>query len=113
MEISKMHISGREVNVIFTGAQYIFHNAFFGVIAVANRLYTTDKAKQNFEIDIDNFKTIGSRCNYPTIATAVKRYITKEENKFVPTNVEYQINEGCEINQKYNFRFSADYKYNK
>ena len=35
MEIYKITRNNCEVNVIFTGAQYIFHNSYFGLLAVA------------------------------------------------------------------------------
>lgn len=34
MIVSKITVTGHEVNVIFTGMQYIFHNAYFGLLAV-------------------------------------------------------------------------------
>ena len=37
MEIYKIKRNGCEVNVIFTGKQYIFHNSYFGILAVATR----------------------------------------------------------------------------
>lgn len=111
MEITRIHIGGSEVNVIFTGEQYIFHNTFFGVIAVANRDYNPNPEYKNFSVDIDNYRTIGSKCNFHTIAKAVIRYITREENRNVET-ITYKINKGCKINEIYDFKFCADYKYN-
>ncbi len=32
MEIYKIKRNGCEVNVIFTGKQYIFHNSYFGIL---------------------------------------------------------------------------------
>lgn len=37
MEIYKIERQGCEVNVLFTGKQYIFHNLKYGIIAVATR----------------------------------------------------------------------------
>ena len=46
MEIYKIKRKGYEVNVIFTGKQYIFHNSYFGILAVATRNgYTETKTR--------------------------------------------------------------------
>lgn len=37
MEITSIKRNGSVVNVIFTGEQYIFHNAYYGILAVAQR----------------------------------------------------------------------------
>lgn len=82
MEITRTTIKGHEVAVIFTGKSYIFHSSYYGIIATADR--AEDNEKQ-FTITTGNHHTTGgSRVNSCSIIAAVKRFVTKSENKFVP-----------------------------
>lgn len=102
MIVSKITIAGHEVNVIFTGVQYIFHNAYFGLLAVAERIDSrTEDGVARFVLGVENYKTKGSSLNINTIIPAAKRYITKNENKYIHTVVEYDIRDAGDINALY------------
>lgn len=102
MIVSKITIAGHEVNVIFTGVQYIFHNAYFGLLAVAERVDSrTEDGVARFVLGVENYKTKDGSLNINTIIPAAKRYITKNENKYIHTVVEYDIRDAGDINALY------------
>lgn len=102
MIVSKIKIAGCEVNVIFTGAQYIFHNAYFGLLAVAERVDgCTEDGVARFVLSVENYGTRGSSLNTNTIIPAAKRHITRNENKYIPTDVEYDVRDAGDINALY------------
>ena len=105
MEVSRIKIAGREVNVIFTGAQYIFQNSFFGLLAVAERVYSrteeTGVQVARFVLGVENYTTRGGSLNINNIIPAAKRYITKSENKYISTVVEYDVRDAGDINALY------------
>lgn len=104
MIVSKITIAGHEVNVIFTGMQYIFHNAYFGLLAVAERVDgRTEEINgvARFVLSVDNYRTRGGSLNINTIIPAAKRYITKNENKYIHTVVEYDVRDAGDINALY------------
>ena len=105
MIVSKIKIAGHEVNVIFTGMQYIFHNAYFGLLAVAERVDSQEEETgcqvARFVLGVENYRTVGSSLNINTIIPAAKRYITKSENKYIHTVVEYDVRDAGNINANY------------
>lgn len=86
MEFSKIKIDGCEVNVIFSGSQYIFQNDFFGIICVANRM---SYEKPVFELLAGNSQCLGSHFTNNVLFAAAKRFIYKSENKSISQKVEY------------------------
>ena len=84
MEIKKIKIAGCEVNMIFTGGQYIFYNDWDGVIGVATRkgFYAYSEDRHTFDIKAGTENTVGGSINRSSIITAMKRLITKSENKY-------------------------------
>ena len=105
MIVSKITIAGCEVNILFTGSQYIFQNSHFGILAVAERVYrrTEETGGQvaRFVLGVENYRTRGCSLNINTIIPAVKRYINKSENKYIPTVVEYDVRDAGDINALY------------
>ena len=105
MIVSKITVAGHEVSVIFTGMQYIFHNAYFGLLAVAERIDSREEETGDqvarFILSVDNYNTLGSSLNINTIIPAAKRYITKNENKYIATVVEYDVRDAGDINALY------------
>ena len=82
-----------EVQVIYTGAQYIFKNNFYGIIAVATRNgYASDEDMHRFTIQVGNHQCLGS-CHYSDYAVVamVKRFINKEESKYVKVTTTYDV----------------------
>ena len=59
MEITKLNRNNCEVNVIFTGEQYIFHNAFYGILAVGQRKGYKKEDTDHFTIYYGNHQTEG------------------------------------------------------
>lgn len=75
MEFSKIKLYGCEINVIFSGAQYIFQNSFFGIVCVANRL---SYEKPVFELLAGNSHCLGSHLTDSALFAAAKRFINKK-----------------------------------
>ena len=82
MEIKKIKIAGCESDMIFTGAKYIFYNDWYGVIGVATRKGYNEESKHTFVIKAGTKNTVGGRVNRSSIITAMKRHISKSENKY-------------------------------
>lgn len=105
MIVSKITIKGHEVNVIFTGMQYIFQNSYFGILAVAERVDSREEETggqvARFVLSVENYNTRGGSLNINTIIPAAKRYITKNENKYLHTVVEYDVRDAGDINELY------------
>ena len=102
MIVSKITVAGCEVSVIFTGMQYIFHNAYFGLVAVAERVdVRTEDGVARFILGVENYRTRGGSLNINTMIPAAKRYITKNENKYIHTVVEYDVRDAGDINANY------------
>ena len=105
MIVSKIKITGHEVSVIFTGMKYIFHNAYLGLLAVAERVDSREEETggqvARFILSVDTYNTLGSSPNINTIIPAAKRYITRNENKYIHTIVEYDVRDAGDINALY------------
>ena len=84
MEISKIKIAGCESDVIFTGGQYIFYNDWYGVVGLATRkgFYAYSEDKNTFVIKAGTENTVGGSVNRSSIIAAMKRHISKSENKY-------------------------------
>lgn len=83
MEIKKIKIAGCESDMIFTGAKYIFYNDWYGVIGVATRKGYDEESKHTFVIKAGTKNTVGGRVNRSSIITAMKKHISKSENKYI------------------------------
>lgn len=84
--------------------QYIFHNAYFGLLAVAERVDgRTEETNRvaRFVLGVENYITRGFSLNINTIIPAAKRYITKNENKYIHTVVEYDVRDAGDIDALY------------
>lgn len=82
MEIKKIKIAGCESDMIFTGAKYIFYNDWYGVVGLATRKGYNGEDKHSFVIKAGTKDTVGGRFNRSSIITAMKRHISKSENKY-------------------------------
>ena len=86
MEFNNIKINGSETTVIFNGARYFFYDNFFGLVCMAER----DAENENlFHISAGNDHTIGSRF-HSAIMPAVKRFITRSENKYISKKVSFE-----------------------
>ena len=85
METGQIKINGDAVTVIFTGEKYFFHSNYCGIVGIATREGEAGDCKHKKFSLIAGYKNV-YRYKY---VTAMKRYITKAENKFVACDVEY------------------------
>ena len=83
MEIKKIKIAGCESDMIFTGVKYIFYNDWYGVVGLATRKGYDEENKHTLVIKAGTEDTVGGSLNRSTIITAMKRYISKNENKYI------------------------------
>lgn len=72
-----------------------------GLLAVAERVDSreeeTDVQVTRVVLGVENYKTRGSSLNINTMITAAKRYITKNENKYIHTVVEYDVRDAGKL----------------
>ena len=96
MEFYKTQMRGSEITVIFTGKNYFFHSSFYGWLAVAERTEEsyerlgTDAYKQDFILRVGNEYTLGGRMTNGVVAAAAKKFIRKNEQRYLPTQCEFQ-----------------------
>ena len=90
MEIFKITRNNCEVNVIFTGAQYIFWNGFFGLLAVADRKGYWDGACNHFIVRYGNKNALGSSFGGDYCLSMAKSFIRKNESKHIKVNTTFE-----------------------
>ena len=85
METGNIKINGESITVIFVGKKYYFHSNYWGIVGIATRESELGECKHK------KFSLIAGNKNIyrDKYVTAMKRYITKAENKFVDCDVEY------------------------
>lgn len=84
MEISSIKVNGCEVQVIFNGGTYLFHNDFYGWIAQAQR---NIQDREHFTLYTGNSNCIGGQM-WNAIKPAAKRFIRKSE-KYITKNINF------------------------
>jgi hypothetical protein len=90
MEITKLNRNNCEVNVIFTGEQYIFHNAFYGILAVGQRKGHKKEDTNHFTIYYGNHQTEGGSFAGTYCLKMAKSFIKKNESKYVKVNTIFE-----------------------
>lgn len=83
MEITRIKIAGCEADMLFIGKKYIIHSDYYGVIGVATRKGYDEPDSHTFVIKAGTENTVGGSVNRSSIITAMKRYISKSENKYI------------------------------
>lgn len=85
METGNIKVQGEPIFVIFTGKQYFFHSNYWGIVGIATRVSDLS------ELHNKKFSLIAGNKNIyrDKYVAAMKRYITKAENKYVDCDVEY------------------------
>ena len=83
MEFKKIKIAGREADMIFLGEKYIFLMDWYGVVGLATRKGYDEESKHTLVIKAGTEDTVGGSLNRSSIIAAMKRYITKSENKYI------------------------------
>lgn len=89
MEITKIKRHGIEINVLFTGHQYIFHNSFYGILAVADRKSFQDD--NCFTIHYGNRVTIGGSLGGDVCLAIAKQFIKKTESKYIERALVFDV----------------------
>lgn len=85
METGNIKINGEAITVIFTGEKYYFHSNYWGIVGIATREgESSDTKHKKFSLIVGN-----DNIDRDKYVTAMKRYITKAENKSVDCDVEY------------------------
>lgn len=90
MEFGKINAKNYELNVVFTGKQYVFFNSYCGVAAVATRKGYSKEESKTFIIQYGNEHLVGGSIGYRAIIPYVKRYINKQESQFIPVTCNYE-----------------------
>lgn len=89
MIFSKTRIAGNETTVIFTGTHYYFVTQFYGIVAVAERVKELKNGKTAFKVKTGNKYCEGGSLTDSVVFTAVKKFILKSENEYIPVAVDF------------------------
>lgn len=87
--INTISRKGIEMQVIFTGAQYIFTNRYYGVLAVATRTNKWDDEAKSFDIAAEDYHTVGGRLTGGAMEAIAAAYIRNAEQEFTPCEVNF------------------------
>ena len=82
MEIRSIKIAGREVTAIYNCGEYVLYSNYYGVIGIAVRTAITENHEPIYNLTAGTENTVGGSVNRSSIIAAMKRYITKSENKY-------------------------------
>ena len=94
-----------EVQVIYTGEEYIFRNDWYGILAVATRKGYTPEDIQHFTIQVGNeYCSESSLYNDTAVLAMVKRYVNKQEGKKTTYDVLYTNLDSCYIDVQVIYR---------
>ena len=67
------------MHCLFTGDQYVFHNNFWGILAIADRYETNEKA---FTVRYGNKNLNGCSLGGDVCALLAERFIRKNESRY-------------------------------
>ncbi len=106
MEFTKIKRHGCEVNVIFTGEQYIFQNDFYGLLAVADRKgYGTDEETNTFTVHYGSESTLGGSFAGDCCLTIAKQFIVQTENRYIKRDITFKV-----VKEDINALYYMDFK---
>lgn len=100
MEIKSIKIRGCEVSAIFTGRAYYFTSNFYGLLCVATEINESEDGRA-FSVVTGNHHTDGTRLANSVVSSAVKKYIRKEENKYINKTVSFIDGENRDLASDY------------
>lgn len=89
MEIFRIMRNRCEVNIIFTGEQYIFTSPFYGLLAVANRRGYDAKNIEVFDVYYGNINTVGGSFGGEYCLQMAKAFVRKYENIYIKVNTTF------------------------
>ena len=93
-----------EVQVIFTGKEYIFKNNRYGILAVATRKGCATEDMHHFTIQVGNEYCVrSSYYNDAAVLAMVKRYVYKQEETTTTYDVLKNDLSKCYIDVQVNF----------
>ena len=99
MELYKISVKGNELDVLFMNNYYVFHSAFYGYVAIAERNYYPNSQKSNIALYVGNRHIGGGSLTESAIIKGAKRLITKCETKYNQANkVDFFVAENCDCN---------------
>lgn len=75
------------MHCLFTGVQYVFHNNSWGVLAVADRDETNEKA---FTVRYGNENLNGCSLGGDVCALLAERFIRKNESRYISREVLFE-----------------------
>lgn len=110
MEISKIKFQGSEVNVIFTGKNYFFHNSFYGYLAIAERSKESFERLGN-EKNLQEFTVYAGNSRYPygfsrNCFDLAEKFIKKNEQRYIKTTCKFTEHDSdlnkCHVDISYN-----------
>lgn len=87
MEITTMKWRGAEVHCLFTGNQYVFHNNYWGIFAVADRDEKNDKV---FTVRYGNERLTGCSLGGDVCALLAERFIRKNESRYISREISFE-----------------------
>lgn len=87
MEITTMKWRGVEVHCLFTGKQYVFHNNYWGILAVADRDETNEKV---FTVRYGNEGLTGCSLGGDVCALLAERFIRKNESRYISREISFE-----------------------
>ena len=94
-----------EVQVIFTGKEYIFRNDWYGILAVATRKGYAPDDMHHFTIQVGNeYSSDSSLYNDTAVLAMVKRYVNKKEGTTTTYDILHTNLDSCYIDVQVIYR---------
>ena len=94
-----------EVQVIFTGKEYIFRNDWYGILAVATRKGYAPDDMHHFTIQVGNEYCVrSSYYNDTAVLAMVKRYVNKQEGTTTTYDILHTNLDRCYIDVQVIYR---------
>ena len=93
MEFGTIKRNGYEFNVVFNGSHYYFFNSYCGLVCIASRDYDKTDVNEHttfFTLYVGNDNLVGGSITDDVMVSIAKKYINKNENRYMPTEVGYE-----------------------
>lgn len=91
MECQVITVNGCQITVLFNGLCYLFHNHYFGFLALATRQETDKRDETDFLVLYGNHHCVGGSFTNSRLQSMVKRTINKAENKYISKSVNFEF----------------------
>ncbi len=100
MEIYKIMRNRCEVNVIYTGKQYIFLEYFNGILAVATRKGTEGEEQDTFILECGNENAECGSFSVKYCEEMAKQFINKVDCQYIKRSIKYEVI-NVDVDKKY------------